>query len=101
MLESEFKKNFKRRLLKRMDALGESIEIIENKSQRRSTPDTFIFGRHGWAALEFKRAANADQQPNQAHYITRFGELGYARFIFPECAEEALDELEELFAPIG
>jgi hypothetical protein len=96
MLEKIFVKHFRYALQERM---GEThLDYIYPRPYTRSKPDLVILGpNHLWAALEFKESKNANRQPNQEYYIERLNENGYARFVYPENAEEVLDELEELF----
>lgn len=95
--EGSFKKKFKDDFGKRMEKHDQQYDIIENKSQRRSTLDTIFLGRRVWAALEFKKEKGASEQPNQDYYVDKWNKLSYARIVYPDNAEEVLDELEELF----
>lgn len=100
MLESKFKKKFKEKLLE----IRPNVEIFEpDPSRRRSAPDMMIFdGVNGdkedqvWAALEFKRAKDADCRPNQPHNVERLNRKGYATFVYPENEQEVLYALEQL-----
>ncbi len=94
--ESDFIKDFKSELQKR--TRGIDLDYIKYRSIR-STPDFVILGPNfTWAALEFKTSKDAHRQPNQEYHVNRMNEKGFARFVYPENAEEVLDELEELFA---
>jgi len=79
--------------------MGEThLDYIWPRAYARSQPDLVILGpNHVWAALEFKESKNAHRQPNQEYYVTRLNEKGFSRFVYPENAEEVLDDLEELF----
>ena len=96
MLESKFKRLFKKELVARFP----DLEIFEpNPTHRRSSPDMMIFDVMGWAALEFKRAKDASHRPNQEYLVQRLRKKGYATFIYPENKEEVLNDLEGLFSP--
>lgn len=95
MLEMSFKTKFLIRLEERLPQVD--LDFVHTKPRQRSYPDTFVIGPHVWAALEFKRAENAPHQPNQVYYVNHFRQKGYANFVYPENAEEVLDELEDLF----
>lgn len=96
MLEIPFKKRFLLELEERLGYLD--LDFITPSSNSRSLPDIFVIGPSYWAALEFKRKATANHQPNQDWHIDRFNEKGYAKFVEPGNAEEVLDELERLFS---
>ena len=93
MLESQFKKQVKKRIKERFSNLDLDFVIGIN----RSDPDLFVLGPFVWAALEFKRSEDAPHRPNQNYHISRLNKKGYASFVFPENLEEVLDELEVLF----
>lgn len=98
MLESEFKKYAKERIIDRFPSLDFDFVIGIN----RSNPDLFILAplqcSNRWAALEFKQSEDAPHRPNQDYHIERLNKKGYATFVFPENLEEVLNELEVLFA---
>ncbi len=94
MLESKFKKSFLQRVRARLQI---DLDIISPDTMMRDYPDTFILGPDRWAALEFKRERNAAHQPNQDYHVARLNRKSFARFVYPENAEEVLDDLEELF----
>lgn len=95
MLEMSFKTKFLRDLEERLSDID--LDFIHTRPRHRSMPDTFVIGPHFWAALEFKRSRSAAHQPNQDYYVSKLREKGYANFVYPENAEEVLDELEILF----
>ena len=72
-------------------------EMYEPKTHRRSSPDLIILVPGGWAALEFKRDEDAEEQANQSLVIDRLSAKGYAKIVYPVTALEVLDELENLF----
>lgn len=95
MLESQFRKEFLERLKARLYPV--QIDVISTKPHNRSIPDDFIIGPRFWAALEYKKSANAPHRPNQDYHIERLNEIGYAAFVYPENGEEIIDDLERLF----
>ena len=97
MLESEFKKYTKNRIIDRFPNLD--LDIIDiNAYNFRSMSDLVILGPEVWAALEFKRSKDSSHRPNQDYHIARLNKKGYATFVYPENLEEVLDELEVLFS---
>lgn len=62
-------------------------------------PDLIILYKNKWAALECKRCAQAQHQPNQEYYISLMDEMSFASFVYPENKEDVLDELEQTFSP--
>ena len=63
-------------------------------------PDLTIFYGERWSMLEVKRSDKASHRPNQDHYISKFNDMGFARFISPETQDEVLSDMEAyLVAP--
>jgi len=91
-LESKFKKQFLDGLKIKFPGI---IFITPDATARQGMPDVFVIYKDRWAALEFKRSANASRQPNQHYYINAFDELSYASFVYPENQEEVLDALHK------
>lgn len=96
MLESNFKREFKKEILLRCPSLTE-FDLIEPDTYGRSRSDLVILGDGCWAALEFKKEENASRQPNQEWNTERLSKKGYSKFVDPDNAEEVLSELEKLF----
>jgi hypothetical protein len=63
----------------------------------QGAPDLLVLFKNKWAALEGKKNAKAKTRPNQEYYVAQFDEMSFARIIFPENAEEVLDEMERSF----
>ena len=96
-LESEFKKDFLFRLKNQMLLRQIPIKFIHTRPHHRSFPDVIVLCGKKWAGLEFKRSANASAQPNQSFYVDLFDEMSFARFVYPDNAEDVLNDLERLF----
>lgn len=56
-------------------------------------PDMVIFYGPKYAVLEGKISRNAKRQPNQGYYVSKFDNMSFSRFIYPENAEQVLEEL--------
>lgn len=98
MKESEFVG----KTLNRIRLLLPNCEIIRtDPSYQQGLPDYFVLYNHHWAALEFKKSANAERQPNQDYFIERFGTMGFAAYVYPDNVEEILHELAQTFESSG
>lgn len=93
MRESELKRWFKGEVKKRI----RYVKMYEPKTFNRGAPDLIILGIGAWATCEFKKDEDADYQPNQDYTTELLNEMGFARFVEPDNAEEVLYELERLF----
>lgn len=60
-------------------------------------PDLLILYRNRWAALECKRAKDANKQANQPFWVSYLDGMSFASFIFPENEREVLDDLQRAF----
>ena len=94
MLESEFKAWFKNEIRESIP----HVKMYEPKTHTRSAPDLIILGTGEWVVIEFKRAKDADRQPNQDYIMDVLGGMGHAYFAHPDNAEEVLNGLERLFS---
>ena len=89
--EGRFKKQFKDNLRRKFGCEKEDYF----KSDIRSMPDTLVIIDNKPVYLEFKRSIDAPHQQNQEYHIDRLNMLegSFARFVYPENAEEVLDEI--------
>ena len=93
---------FQSALIKEIKEMFPGCTVLKNDSSYyQGIPDLLVLYRDRWAMLECKRSKNARHQPNQDHYIEKFGEMSFASFIFPENKEEVLDELQQAFQSGG
>jgi hypothetical protein len=94
MLESEFQSN----LIKELKERFQGCVVLKNDaSYIQGFPDLLVLYRNRWAALECKRSATANRQPNQVYYIDELDQMSYASFIYPENKEEVLYDLQQAF----
>lgn len=74
--------------------------IVKNDEQgMQGILDWTIFYGRRWGMLEVKDHLGAPYQPNQEHYIERFGAMSFAAMICPENEEEVLSALQQALAP--
>jgi len=94
MLENKFKTN----LIKAIKARFPGSYVFHlDPNELQGAPDLLVLYENKWAALEGKKNAKARLRPNQDIYVDRFNKMSFARIIFPENAEEVLDEMERAF----
>lgn len=97
-VESEFQK----RLIKELkDRFPECMVLKNDANYIQGIPDLLVLGKDKWAALEVKKSAKANRQPNQKYYVEKMNDLSYSAFIYPENKEEIINELERTFGPSG
>lgn len=94
MLENKFKtqliKNIKDRFKGCIVAHLDPTEI-------QGIPDLLVLYRNKWAALEGKKNARASKRPNQQYYVDKMNGMGFAVFVYPENANQVLDDMERYF----
>lgn len=94
MKESDFQKNFKKKVL---DLFPNCMILKNDPTHIQGIPDLTILNNDRWAVLEVKRNKKAHIQPNQPHYVERLNNMGYSTFVYPENEEEVLDGLKLYF----
>lgn len=94
MRESEYRRD----LVKKLQRVFPGCFIMKNDpSSLQGVPDILIlYGKH-WAMLEVKMDVSSDIQPNQQHYVEKFGKMSFASFINPATEEGVLYELQRAF----
>lgn len=92
MLERDFQSHLKVQIKRRLPG---SIVMKIDPNYIQGFPDLLILWNDRWAALEVKRSKNAHRQPNQEGYIAKLNQMSFAAFIYPENAEEILNEMEQ------
>jgi len=74
--------------------------ILKNDSgYMQGIPDLIVLYKDKWAMLEVKKSEDADEQPNQRHYVEELDRMSFAAFIYPENEEEVLNALQQTFRP--
>lgn len=95
MLESKFKREF-------LDLVEEAfpgcVIIKLDANDIQGIPDTLILFEDKWATLEFKRSRTASHRPNQPYYVDLLNSMSFAKFVYPENAEEILRGLQHAFS---
>jgi hypothetical protein len=94
MLENRFKTKLIAEIKKRFPG---SFVFHLDPTELQGAPDLLVLYKDKWAALEGKRCESASVRPNQKYYVDLFNHMSFARIIFPENAEEVLNEMERSF----
>lgn len=90
--------SFKTKLIKKIkDRFPGSYIFHLDPNELQGAPDLLVLYKNKWAALEGKKNKKASLRPNQQFYVDKFNSMSFARIIFPENAEEVLDEMEQSF----
>jgi hypothetical protein len=93
---------YQAKLIRRLKRMFPGCEILKNDANlRQGILDLTIFWCDMWAMLEVKASKSAPERPNQDYYVSRFNEMSFAAFIYPENEEEVLTALQEAFASRG
>lgn len=90
MLENRFKTELIRDL---KDLFPGCIVIHMDPNETQGIPDLLILYKDKWAALEGKKHARAEVQPNQPYYVELMNCMSFASFIYPANKDVVLDEL--------
>ena len=94
MKESKFQKWFIDELKNRFPGC---IVMKNDPSYIQGIPDLIFLYKTHWAAFECKKSATSPHRPNQDYYISGMDEMSFAAFVYPENAEEILNDLEQAF----
>lgn len=94
MLENKFKTKLIKEIKTRFPG---SFVFHLDPTEMQGAPDLLVIYKNKWAMLEGKKNAKATTRPNQEYYVGLFNKLSFAKIIFPENAEEVLDEMERSF----
>ena len=97
-LESKFQKEFIDRI---KDRYPGSIALKNDSSYIQGIPDWTILCGDKWAVLEMKKERGAQKQPNQEYYVDKLNQMSFSRFVFPENADEVIEDLDMLFKRKG
>lgn len=80
-----------------MQLFPDCIILKNDPNLQQGIPDLTVLWRTRWAFLEVKDSADAVEQPNQRWFVEKANRFSYGAFIYPENAEEVLDELQQAF----
>lgn len=87
--------DYQRELVKRIKQQFPGCVIIKpDPAETQGFPDLLILWGGRWGMLEVKVSETAPLQPNQTHYINRFGKMSFAAFIWPENEEQVLYDMQ-------
>ena len=86
---------FQANLVRKLRAQDWVVDVVKNDAgYTQGFPDLTVFLANGkWALLECKKDEHAPLRPNQAFYISKMGDAGFARLIYPQNELEVIDEL--------
>lgn len=89
---------FQSELIKEIKNRFPGCIVMKNDSAYiQGIPDLLVLHGEHWAALECKRHAKAERQPNQDYYVSKMDEMSFSRFVYPENKEEVLNDLQKSF----
>lgn len=89
---------FKQDTLEEIRDLFDGCIILQgNAEYTQGIPDVLVLFNRRWAALEFKRSADASHQPNQDYYVDLMDRMSFAAFIYPENKGDVLHALQRSF----
>lgn len=93
---------FQHGLIERLKKEFPGCVVLKNDSSYlQGVPDLLVLYNDKWAMLECKQSKNASRRPNQDFYISKFGEMSYAAFVYPENQEEVIHELQQALGASG
>lgn len=89
---------FQASLIKELEETFDGCVVLKNDASRnQGIPDLIVLYKDRWAMLECKKDSSSSHRPNQDYYISKFGEMSYASFVYPENKEEVINELQHAF----
>ena len=97
---SKLESGFQDKLVKELKELFPGCMVFK-MDQIQGIPDLLILYKNCWAMLECKRGAGAKKQPNQEYYVDALDGMSFSRFVYPENADEVLEDLDILFNSKG
>lgn len=93
---------FQHDLIDRLSEVFPGCVVLKNDPlYLQGVPDLIVLYNDKWAMLECKKSAAASHRPNQDYYISKFGAMSYAAFVYPENQEEVIHELQQAFGTSG
>lgn len=93
---------FQSELIKKLKKRFPGCDVLKNDpNYRQGVPDLLVLFKDKWVMLECKQNAKAKHRPNQDYHVSKYNEMSYAAFIFPENEEEVLNDLERVFRTCG
>ena len=97
-------KMFQQQVIARIERMLPGCYILKNDSTyMQGVPDLIVLYGPKWAMLEIKRSAKdatpSKLRPNQALHTSRLNSMGFARFVYPDNAEEILHALQRALRP--
>ena len=96
--EGEFQQDLKKRLRETYPIKAGGVVLKNDPNDIQGIADLGIGYKGTCAYLEAKKDKGASHRPNQDWYVNQINSTGgFARFIYPENAEEVLKEMEEYF----
>ena len=91
---------FERQLIAELEEQYPGAVILKNNPHFiQGIPDRLILFEDRWAAFDAKANAGSPRRPNQSYYIKLLDRMSYAKFVYPENAEEFLHELQQALRP--
>lgn len=91
-------RDFQGSLIDTIQARFPGCMVLKNDSSYiQGIPDLTILYKDRWVVLECKKSPDEPYRPNQEHYLEMLNDMSYATTIFPENAEEVLNEVQEVF----
>lgn len=90
---------FQHDLMREIENLLPGAIVLKMETYIQGFPDLLILYGDRWAALECKRDAKSERQPNQTYYVNLLDDMSYARFVYPENKEEVLYDLQRSLKP--